>query len=75
MVAIFVGTTPFIPLARYELTRRGVLEPRTVFVEHPLGGAEPGEILTRADGAREIVARSVGANVESSGTESARSRS
>ena len=38
MVALFVGTTSFLPLARYETARRGVIDARMVIVDHPLGG-------------------------------------
>ena len=56
MVAIFVGTTPFVPLARYETARRGVIDPRMVIVDHPLGGAPADDIAQRADDARKVVA-------------------
>jgi hypothetical protein len=53
---VFVGTTPFLPLARYETARRGVIDPRLVIVEHPLGGAPADAIRQRADEARALVA-------------------
>ena len=56
MVAIFVGTTPFLPLARYETARRGVIDPRMVIVDHPLGGVPADDIAERADSVRKIVA-------------------
>ena len=51
-----MGTTPFLPLARYETARRGVIDPRMVIVEHPLGGVPAEDITQRADDARKIVA-------------------
>ncbi|HUP73679.1 MAG TPA: hypothetical protein VM282_11625 [Acidimicrobiales bacterium] len=56
MVAIFVGTTPFLPLARYETARRGVIDPRMVIVDHPLGGVPADDIERRADLVRKVVA-------------------
>jgi hypothetical protein len=53
---LFVGTTPFLPLARYETARRGVVDPRMIIVDHPLGGAPPDDIRQRADEARKLVA-------------------
>lgn len=51
-----MGTTPFLPLARYETARRGVLDPRMVIVDHPLGGVPAEDIAQRADDARKLVA-------------------
>ena len=51
-----MGTTPFLPLARYETARRGVIDPRMIIVEHPLGGAPSDDIAHRADDARALVA-------------------
>ena len=56
MVAIFVGTTSFLPLARYETARRGVIDARMVIVDHPLGGVPADDIIQRADDARKVVA-------------------
>lgn len=56
MVALFVGTTPFLPLARYETARRGVVDARMIIVDHPLGGAPASDIVLRADAARAFVA-------------------
>jgi ABC-type phosphonate transport system ATPase subunit len=56
VVAVFVGTTPFLPLARYETARRGVIDPRMVIVDHPLGGVPADDIAQRADDARKVVA-------------------
>ena len=53
---MFVGTTSFLPLARYETARRGVIDARMVIVEHPLGGVPADAIRQRADDARAIVA-------------------
>ena len=51
-----MGTTPFLPLARYETARRGVIDARMIIVDHPLGGAPADEIVLRADGVRAFVA-------------------
>ena len=51
-----MGTTPFLPLARYETARRGVIDPRMVIVDHPLGGTPAEDIAQRADEARNVVA-------------------
>ena len=51
-----MGTTPFLPLARYETARRGVIDPRMVIVDHPLGGVPAEDIAQRADDARKLVA-------------------
>jgi hypothetical protein len=51
-----VGTTPFLPLARYETARRGVIDARMIIVDHPLGGALAADIVQRADDARAFVA-------------------
>ena len=56
MVALFVGTTSFLPLARYETARRGVIDARMVIVDHPLGGVPADVIVQRADAARAVVA-------------------
>ena len=53
---MFVGTTPFLPLARYETARRGVVDARMIIVDHPLGGVPATDILKRADDARDFVA-------------------
>jgi hypothetical protein len=53
---LFVGTTPFLPLARYETARRGVVDARMIIVEHPLGGALADDVVLRADAARAFVA-------------------
>ena len=53
---MFVGTTSFLPLARYETARRGVIDARMVIVEHPLGGVPADDIRQRADDARAVVA-------------------
>ena len=53
---MFVGTTPFLPLARYETARRGVVDARMIIVEHPLGGTPADDIVERADAARAYVA-------------------
>ena len=60
-MALFVGTVSFAPLARYELTRRGMTELRAIFVEHPLGGVEPRDVLARADAVRASAAGLVAA--------------
>ena len=49
-----MGTTPFLPLARYETARRGVIDPRMVIVDHPLGGALADDIAQRADDAASV---------------------
>lgn len=51
-----MGTTPFLPLARYETARRGVIDARMVIVDHPLGGVTADAIVQRADDARNVVA-------------------
>ena len=51
-----MGTTPFLPLARYETARRGVIDARMVIVDHPLGGVPADDIAQRADDARAFVA-------------------
>jgi hypothetical protein len=53
---LFVGTTSFLPLARYETARRGVVDARMIIVDHPLGGVPANDILQRADDARAVVA-------------------
>jgi len=53
---VFVGTTPFLPLARYETARRGVIDARMVIVDHPLGVVPAVDIAQRADDARAFVA-------------------
>ncbi len=53
---VFVGTTSFLPLARYETARRGVIDPRMVILDHPLGGVPADAIAQRADDARNAVA-------------------
>ena len=53
---MFVGTAPFLPLARYETARRGVIDARMVIVDHPLGGVPAVDIAQRADDARAFVA-------------------
>ena len=55
-MALFVGTTSFEPLGRYELARRGLTEARALFVEHPLGGVDPADVILRADAARKAAA-------------------
>ena len=53
---MFVGTTPFLPLATYETARRGVIDARMIIVEHPLGGVPAEDIVQRADDARKFAA-------------------
>lgn len=56
---MLVGTESFLKLARYETARRGVIEPRMVLVEHPLGGADEAAIVARADAARVLAVQAV----------------
>jgi len=58
--AILVVTEPFLPLALYETERRGLVDPRIVVIEHPLGGTEADVIVERASAARAKVRGLVG---------------